>query len=107
MANSNNRNICLFVVVFVVCVVVVCVVVVVVVVVVASLFILKLIFLPLVAFDFCRKYERKQEFKKLCENLHFHLQQVLTPKVQASTGTAAPLAISLNNPESLQVGWNE
>lgn len=50
------------------------------------------------AFKFCIKYNRKSEFRKLCEHLHLHLdhlkrQQFQTPQQQQN-------AINLNSPES-------
>lgn len=50
------------------------------------------------AFKFCIKYNRKSEFRKLCDHLHLHLdhlkrQQFQTPQQQQN-------AINLNSPES-------
>jgi translation initiation factor 3 subunit A len=48
------------------------------------------------AFQFCVKYSRRTEFRKLCDILRMHLQHVV--KHQGSTN-----AINLNSPESLQM----
>jgi len=48
------------------------------------------------AFRFCLKYQRKTEFRRLCEILRNHLSSL--PKYAHQ-----PNAISLNNPESLQL----
>lgn len=48
------------------------------------------------ACQFCVRYERKQEFRRLCDLLRFHLQQVLKYTNQTNS-------IDLNNPESLQI----
>ena len=45
------------------------------------------------AFKFCIKYQRKTEFRKLCDNLRLHLGHVTKHQNQAS-------AINLNNPDS-------
>ena len=45
------------------------------------------------AFKFCIKYQRKTEFRKLCDNLRMHLGHVTKHQHQAS-------AINLNNPDS-------
>ncbi|XP_019635290.1 PREDICTED: eukaryotic translation initiation factor 3 subunit A-like [Branchiostoma belcheri] len=49
------------------------------------------------AFQFCLKYSRKTEFRKLCDNLRSHLQQVLNRHQTQST------AINLNNADSQQL----
>ena len=48
------------------------------------------------ALQFCLKFERKNEFRRLCDLLRFHLTQVLK-------SPNAPFAINLNVSESLQV----
>ncbi|XP_071827297.1 eukaryotic translation initiation factor 3 subunit A-like [Apostichopus japonicus] len=48
------------------------------------------------AFRFCQKYQRKTEFRKLCDNLRNHLALIQKHQNQ-------PLSINLNSPESQQV----
>jgi translation initiation factor 3 subunit A len=48
------------------------------------------------AFQFCQKYERKSEFRRLCEMLRTHLSNLTKYANQLN-------AVSLNNPESLQL----
>merc|ERR1719348_1990633 len=45
------------------------------------------------AFKFCIKYQRRTEFRKLCDNLRMHLGHITKHQHQAS-------AINLNNPDS-------
>ena len=45
------------------------------------------------AFKFCIKYQRRTEFRKLCDNLRMHLGHITKHSHQAS-------AINLNNPDS-------
>jgi len=53
------------------------------------------------AFKFCQKYQRKAEFRKLCEKLRNHLD--LIAKQQHSTGNNMNMFINLNNPETQQL----
>lgn len=53
------------------------------------------------ACQFCVRYERKQEFRRLCDLLRFHLQQVLNPRPSRYNNPANN--IDLDNPESLQI----
>jgi len=48
------------------------------------------------AFRFCEKYNRKTEFRKLCDNLRTHLSHI-----QKQQGSAT--AVNLNNPETQQM----
>ncbi|RXG58416.1 Eukaryotic translation initiation factor 3 subunit A [Armadillidium vulgare] len=48
------------------------------------------------AFKFCEKYNRKTEFRKLCDNLRVHLTHI-----QKQQGSAT--AVNLNNPETQQL----
>lgn len=54
------------------------------------------------AFQFCIKYNRKTEFRKLCESLHTHLDTLKKNQVQVNTaGThQSQNFINLNNAES-------
>jgi len=47
------------------------------------------------AFDFCLKYTRKTEFRKLCDNLRNHLKQIVEKTHNPQN------AVSLSNPDSL------
>lgn len=53
------------------------------------------------AFQFCLTYQRKSEFKRLCDLLRNHLQIASRSPSAKSTGTAAHL-INLSEPETLQ-----
>ena len=55
-----------------------------------------LYFVALKAFNFCERYQRKTEFRKLCDNLLNHLQHLQKPPTSAT-------AVSLSNPETQQV----
>ncbi len=46
------------------------------------------------AFDFCKKYQRRAEFRKLCDNLRTHLSQL--QKAQHLS-----YSVKLNNPETI------
>eukprot|EP01135_Chromosphaera_perkinsii_P012199 Nk52_evm18s2612 gene=Nk52_evmTU18s2612 len=48
------------------------------------------------AFEFCLKYQRKTEFRRLCELLRNHLQNTIKYSSQ-------PNSINLSNPESMQM----
>ncbi|KAJ8025425.1 Eukaryotic translation initiation factor 3 subunit A [Holothuria leucospilota] len=48
------------------------------------------------AFKFCQKYQRKTEFRKLCDNLRNHLALIQKHQNQ-------PLSINLSSPESQQI----
>ena len=50
-------------------------------------------------FQFCIKYNRKPEMRKLCDNLHTHLEHLKKLQANASAGGHQNI-ISLNNPES-------
>uniref|UniRef100_A0A0N4ZNG0 Eukaryotic translation initiation factor 3 subunit A n=1 Tax=Parastrongyloides trichosuri TaxID=131310 RepID=A0A0N4ZNG0_PARTI len=49
------------------------------------------------SFAFCLKYQRRTEFRKLCETLRLHLSQILKNQLQNNS------TIKLNNLESLQL----
>lgn len=54
------------------------------------------------AFQFCIKYNRKTEFRKLCDNLHTHLDILKKQQIQnQQIGHQQQNAINLNSPESL------
>lgn len=52
------------------------------------------------AFKFCIKYNRKTEFRKLCDNLHAHLDILKKQQNQQQTTHQQQNVINLNNPES-------
>lgn len=54
------------------------------------------------AFKFCLKYERKHEFKKICEILRLHLTVAIKPGSNLVAASENPDAINLGNPDSLQ-----
>uniref|UniRef100_A0A0K0G0D7 Eukaryotic translation initiation factor 3 subunit A n=1 Tax=Strongyloides venezuelensis TaxID=75913 RepID=A0A0K0G0D7_STRVS len=49
------------------------------------------------SFNFCLKYQRRTEFRKLCETLRLHLSQIVKNQLQNNS------SIKLNNIESLQL----
>ena len=54
------------------------------------------------AFQFCIKYNRKTEFRKLCDNLHTHLDILKKQQLNnQQIGHQQQTAINLNSPESL------
>lgn len=52
------------------------------------------------AFVFCIKYNRKTEFRKLCDNLHMHLDQLKRQQQQQLSASQQQNAINLNSPDS-------
>jgi hypothetical protein len=52
--------------------------------------------LILTAFQFCVKFERKKEFRQLCDTLRKHIEYIEKGQTQLN-------AVNLSNPESLQI----
>ena len=53
------------------------------------------------AFKFCIKYNRKTEFRKLCDNLHLHLDMLKKQQQQVQQPHQQNITVNLNNPDSL------
>lgn len=52
------------------------------------------------AFKFCIKYNRKSEFRKLCDHLHLHLDQLKRQQTQQQSEQQKANSINLNSPET-------
>ncbi|KAI2803103.1 Eukaryotic translation initiation factor 3 subunit A [Blomia tropicalis] len=52
------------------------------------------------AFKFCIKYNRKSEFRKLCDHLHLHLDQLKRQQLQQQTPQQVSNSINLSLPET-------
>eukprot|EP01113_Clastostelium_recurvatum_P006758 TRINITY_DN1308_c0_g1_i4.p1 TRINITY_DN1308_c0_g1~~TRINITY_DN1308_c0_g1_i4.p1 ORF type:complete len:1098 (+),score=327.22 TRINITY_DN1308_c0_g1_i4:172-3465(+) len=53
------------------------------------------------AFAFCKKYQRKTEFKRLCDILRTHLSQL--SKQQGQTSTGPHHNVSLSSPQTIEI----
>jgi translation initiation factor 3 subunit A len=53
------------------------------------------------AFEFCLRYQRTTEFRRLCEIIRNHLNNI--GKTSSTQSGPIPNAINLNIPESLQI----
>lgn len=52
------------------------------------------------AFKFCIKYNRKSEFRKLCDHLHLHIDQLKRQQTQQQSEQQKANSINLNSPET-------